>query len=408
LIRARHAAWLLGLLGPACFRPSYDRPACGPDHECPSGLLCGADLICSASIAPDASDDVWMDAAIDGASLDGSASPICLGTFVKVCADPPQLSLVLAAQTINTDNSSLCAAYTATPALDACVITATSIALPGNAVTVTGHRPLILFSTGVLTISGVLDAASHAALVGPAGDVGPCATNFANPTTSLQGGGGWGGSFGGPGGDGGNAAGKDGLGGVAPGTVAATKLRGGCAGANGANSSHGFGGTRGHGGGAVLLLAAQTITVDSTINASGGGGGGGHTFGGGGGGGTGGMIVLEAPTVSMVGKCLASGGGGGEGANLDDGMNGGEASAPSTGGPGGRNGAVGGGDGGNGTSGTVLGGGRGGAGTNPGNGGGSGGAGGGGGGGGGAGVIKVIAPSQSGTDDPTRVAPPRS
>jgi hypothetical protein len=203
LIRPRHAAWLLGLglvvlSGPACFRPSYDHPACGPDHECPAGLLCGAELRCVASLAPDAGDDVPMDAPIDGASLDGSVAPVCLGTFVKVCVDPPQLSLTLSTQMINTDTSALCAAYTATPAVDACVVTGSSIAVSGNPVSVIGHRPLILFSTGTLTISGVLDAASHAASIGPAADVGPCATDFTNPSTGLQGGGGWAAASGAP------------------------------------------------------------------------------------------------------------------------------------------------------------------------------------------------------------------
>src|ERR1051325_2997925 len=25
---------------PGCFHPSYDHPACGPEGECPSGLMC--------------------------------------------------------------------------------------------------------------------------------------------------------------------------------------------------------------------------------------------------------------------------------------------------------------------------------------------------------------------------------
>lgn len=37
------------LLAPACFHPNYDHPRCGPNGECPSGLTCGAELICERS-----------------------------------------------------------------------------------------------------------------------------------------------------------------------------------------------------------------------------------------------------------------------------------------------------------------------------------------------------------------------
>lgn len=39
VIGARHASWAC-LLASACFHPSYDHPTCGPDGECPSGMIC--------------------------------------------------------------------------------------------------------------------------------------------------------------------------------------------------------------------------------------------------------------------------------------------------------------------------------------------------------------------------------
>ncbi|HEX2688525.1 MAG TPA: alkaline phosphatase PhoX, partial [Kofleriaceae bacterium] len=38
----------VALLAPACFHPHYDRPACGPNGECPSGLTCGSTGFCEA------------------------------------------------------------------------------------------------------------------------------------------------------------------------------------------------------------------------------------------------------------------------------------------------------------------------------------------------------------------------
>jgi hypothetical protein len=113
--------------------------------------------------------------------------------------------------------------------------------------------------------------------------------------------------------------------------------------------------------------------------------------------------------VNVAGQCFANGGGGGEGASISvDGEPGGHSAAPGTTAAGGKGGADFGGDGGNGGSGATPGG-------APGK---SGGfrvvsgtieeLGGGGGGGGGAGVIKIFAPQQVNTADPTKVAPPPS
>src|SRR5438876_684978 len=72
---------------------------------------------------PDASEAAPpIDAAVDGAPLDGTAQPICLGAFVNVCVDPPDASITLMTQELNTSTSARCRPYTATPAVDACVI----------------------------------------------------------------------------------------------------------------------------------------------------------------------------------------------------------------------------------------------------------------------------------------------
>ncbi|HSS01497.1 MAG TPA: hypothetical protein VLM79_30770 [Kofleriaceae bacterium] len=350
---------------------------------------------------PDTSGDPAADAPppidaapIDSAPLDGAVSPVCLGTFVRVCVDPPSSPVTLTTQELDTSTSARCQPYTATPPVDACVVTGPSITIPsGNTITVTGGRRLILFATGEITIAGTLDVSSRRDGSGPAADSGPCQTNFVDAESGGVGGGGWGGSLGGNGNNGGNGAGSS-DGGVAAPPGDATTLSGGCAGGNGGGNGLGVGrGGRGHSGGAVLLLADQAIDVTSSgsVNASGSGGGGGALGGGGGGGGSGGMIVLDAERVDISGQCFANGGGGGEGSSTRSGQAGGESSAASLAGRGGSNGSGGGGDGGNGGLGT-----NGNANGNPGRNGrpSTDGAGGGGGGGGGGGVIKILSEDQ--------------
>jgi hypothetical protein len=383
---------MLGLLAlvPACFHPTYAGLKCGVGDSCPSGYTC-TDEVCVPEDGPDGG---------------GPVAQGCFGSFIKVCLDVPPAALTLTTQPIDTSDASAatkCLRYTATPAVDACVIAAQTITIPGgNTVAVIGTRPLILLARDSLTITGVLDASSRRARRGPASDGGPCPMNFTNPTFSGQGGGGWGGTFGGSGSNGGSTPGS-GVGGIAGNLLNITALGGGCPGGNGAGSG---GGSPGHGGGAVLLLASK-IAIDGTVNASGAGGGGGKASsantgpGGGGGGGAGGMIVLEAPTVQITGRCFANGGGGGEGGQTGspglDGNAGSESSAPDSTGDGGTLGTFRGGDGGDGGVGTrgATAGGAG-EGTSD--------AGGGGGGGGGVGIIKILSPQPS-MYDPTKVSP---
>jgi len=350
-----------------------------------------------------------IDAApISDAAIDATETPhqLCVGAFIAVCFDRELAPITLTTQAIDTSTSPLCGTAQLTPAIDACVIAGTSVVIPGGeTVRVTGSRPLILLATGSLTLSGVVDAASHrGGTTGPGAELGPCSTTIKNPTVgaSGDGGGGWGGSFGAAGNNGGNG-GLGGGGGTAAPAIATTTLRGGCPGAKGAGT---IGGAGGRGGGAVLLIAKQTLTIDGAVNASGAAGEGGKTGGGGGGGGSGGMIALDAATVNVPGQSFANGGGGGEGANLAaDGIAGSEPTAPNTIASGGKLGTMFGGDGGGGGFGSTPGG-------SPGNGGSVAtdhgnivALGGGGGGGGGVGVTKLFATEQHNTDDTTKVAP---
>jgi hypothetical protein len=51
----------IALLAPACFHPSYDHPACGPNGECPSGLTCSLQRICEAPGFPGSIPDGSID-----------------------------------------------------------------------------------------------------------------------------------------------------------------------------------------------------------------------------------------------------------------------------------------------------------------------------------------------------------
>jgi hypothetical protein len=102
-------------------------------------------------------------------------------------------------------------------------------------------------------------------------------------------------------------------------------------------------GLGGYGGGAIELVAGDSIDIEDRLDASGGGGVAGsckessgvacdanadgtETVTGAGGGGSGGMIVLEAPSITAATYVFADGGGGGEGASHGrSGYDGGEA-----------------------------------------------------------------------------------
>lgn len=300
----------------------------------------------------------------------------CYGTgIVRVClASPPEQSLLVASPTtIDTAQGFSC-----TPAMGGegyCVVVATDIVI-AQTLRATGPRPLILVASGSITVGagGVIDVGSHRGVMpetGAGADPADCGNGVlpvAQPA-SGSGGGGAGGSFttgGGSGGDGG-ANGSNSTGGFAAAEAPAAsiaRVQGGCPGQSGAGAPLGPSDTsaKGHGGGAVFLIATSMIDVKGAISAVGEGGGGGPPtqFGGcgGGGGGAGGMIGLDAPMVRSTGLLLASGGGGGGAGGSENTYYGAEGASATTteaakGGRGARSGIVGG-NGGDGASTTTA------------------------------------------------------
>ncbi len=170
----------------------------------------------------------------------------------------------------------------------------------GSTLRLIGARPVILVSMKDITVFGTIRARSGAQDCGAVGAGG----TGGGGTFSQSGGGG--GGFGSAGATGGTAVGAPvGSGGGVNGGVA---LRGGCPGGRGGNNSDG----RAPGGGAVQLIARNTVFLSGgVITAPGSGGRGGTAFQAGNGGGSGGDIKIEAVRVVATTGALASNGGGG-------------------------------------------------------------------------------------------------
>jgi hypothetical protein len=258
----------------------------------------------------------------DGGIPDGPMADarLCFGDapFTVCLAAAPTAPLTLTTA-INTDTSNLCVATTS-GGMGFCVVAGTTITVQSEGPTVraTGSKPLVLVASNSITVMSPLDVSSHHTTnpaanpeTGAGADFTGCPAPATNP---ANGGGGAGGSFNGVGGSGAAAARANSAGG-APGVAIATvtALRGGCPGQDGEGAPADLG-KGGHGGGAVLLIAGNSINVMAEINASGEGGRtGNRNTSGGGGAGAGGMIVLDAHTVTNSALLLANGGGGGEG-----------------------------------------------------------------------------------------------
>jgi len=373
---------------------------CSADNQCGAGGACEPDNLCSAPSATCASGRAYSDLsgdrsgqcigtaavvvdagevpdapiAIDAPIVD--AATACFGTgLVKLCLAAPTAAIVVSAPTtIDTDDPATCAAVLS-GGDGLCVIAATEIRIDAK-LRATGTKPLVLLASMTITTTAQLDVGSHRGAtpeLGAGADPAGCATG----TAPGSNGGGAGGSFTGPGGRGGSP--NAGM----PGAIVdpITALRGGCAGQDGDGGTRG---QRGHGGGAVFLIAGSQIDARGGINAAGEGGSGGtDNRAGGGGAGAGGLIGFDAPTIMLAGLILANGGGGGEGAGQSTPGNPGADPSSTAAAAGGRAGTSNGGDGGSGSSGNAAGAG------NAANSGGS--QGGGGGGGGGAGAVRVPA-----------------
>jgi hypothetical protein len=176
----------------------------------------------------------------------------------------------------------------------------------------TGTLPIIVVAQSTANIQGQILVNGQANF-----GAGPGGFSGANPGPGIGGNGvspayansaSGGGSYCGLGGTGGAFPPPSAPGGATYGDPTLVPLIGGSAGGSNLSAS---GNTGGPGGGAIEIIAGQSITIGAfgAINA-GGGGGGGYNFGGGGG--AGGGILLNAPTVVVAGFVAANGGGGGE------------------------------------------------------------------------------------------------
>ena len=350
---------------------------------------------------------------IDGPRPDTAPGCFGVGVVHDVCLMPqPTTDLMISAdRAVNTAmvGGTNCDTIIAQPGGGAslCLIAAKTISIAATAkVTAIGANPLLLIASDAINVAGTIDVASRLSMMPGAGADTTCASpdgadnlTFNNGQGGGGGGGGAGGSFGTAGGNGGAGRSFDGKpnppGGQAPGPIAPTSLRGGCAGGAGGEADGGQGnGNGGGGGGAVALIAGSSLTIAGIINASGSGGAQGtdgvYASGGAGGGGAGGMITLDAPTIAVTGQVFANGGGGGGGGGNDPanhGQPGNTASTALTAATGGNGGSGGGGRGGDGFGGT----------NNAANGANATNSGfcAGGGGGGGAGIIRVYGPAPS-------------
>ena len=356
---AAYICCVLALAVPACFRPNYDRPLCGPGDQCPAGLICvehstcsrcdpgaagdgrcGADGTCEPNGSCSQADATCVSGrryASDSGSLSGQCvteivtpidasidtppdAQLCFGEdpFVVCLAAAPSAPLTLSAPTVlDTDSSTMCVATTS-GGTGYCVIAGTTVTVEGEGRwRATGTKPLVLVASDSITVSATIDVSSHHTTnpltnpeIGAGADYSVCAAPTTAPTS---GGGGAGGNFTGFGGPGGASAKGGSAGGVAGTVSAAATLHGGCPGQDGEGAAADRG-KGGHGGGSVMLIAVNAINITAGITAAGEGGRAGlQNTSGAGGGGAGGMIVLSGRTVMNSGLLLANGGAGGEG-----------------------------------------------------------------------------------------------
>jgi hypothetical protein len=364
------------------------------DSSCPSGRRYGDLGGPSGDCTPGGGPQQQVDAAIDGPP-DGrpdappDAMEFCYGAApftICLLAAPTKAIDIEANTTFDTvtgisvpADPTLSCAQTFRGGAGYCVLVGTTITL-GSGFRATGaNKPLVLLASDTINISATLDVASHRTpteTIGAGGDPGGNACAAGTVPVVTGNGGGAGGSFNGTGGAGGAGGAVGATGGTAGSATAVVNvIRGGCPGQDGAGANKGL---RGHGGGAVFLIAGNSINVSSTINAGGeGGGGASPADSGGGGGGAGGMIGFDALNIAVSGIIIANGGSGGEGSGTGStGSNGTDSAAVGAAHTNGNSGN--GGDGGDGSAGAAAGPGTKGADGN----------GGGGGGGGGAGFIK--------------------
>lgn len=205
----------------------------------------------------------------------------------------------------------------------------------GNTLSIIGVRPAIIVSMKDILVLGAIQVAAGAQ---------PCAgggmgvgANGGGGTIQYKSGGG-GGGFATVGGQGGSV--PAGAAGGAGGTInLGIQLRGGCPGGLGGASSA----RPSAGGGALQLVARQTITIAGIVNSPGQGGEGGGFGNGGNGGGSGGDLLFEAQSiVASSGGLTCNGGAGGEAGTQNAGQPGQLTTTPARGGTDGIAGGAGG------------------------------------------------------------------
>jgi hypothetical protein len=209
----------------------------------------------------------------------------------------------------------------------------------GSTLSLVGTRPVIIVSMSDLRVLGAIEVSAGAQACTGSGA-------GANGSGAIYKSGGGGGGFGTAGGAGGSVT--AGASGGAGGAVnLGTQLRGGCPGGVGGGSTA----RAAAGGGALQLVALNTLTFVGVITAPGQGGSGGGFSNGGNGGGSGGELLLEAQQVVASGGGLTcNGGGGGESNTTNAGQAGQLTDLPARGGTD----QVGGGAGGDGAAGTTA------------------------------------------------------
>jgi hypothetical protein len=307
----------------ACYRPAAIgecAAACAHDIDCPGELACGGDGLCRDRDALDCHDRPTIDASPD---IGGDIGPVCFGgdgiskLAPMFCASsvPPHIDVT----SFNTDTG--CsgpgfAMWGQNAGPPVCIVYAGTISVDSPSARITGSIPLVLASAGTITITGGLSVASsqQPQVDGAGASFTGCRISPGNADTSASGSGAPGGSFRGIGGAGGSSPSKVGVA-AAPTLAQVDFIRGGCAGGPGGIGKNGAAGTGGASGGAVYMIAKDSIVISGTVDASGAGGSGTVPSQGGNGGGSGGLVGLEAPaiTIGAFATVVVLGGGGAAG-----------------------------------------------------------------------------------------------
>ena len=268
----------------------------------------------------------------DGPASDPDGATACTGaaTWLDTCAlPPPTAGLSLGASgtyTYDTDEGELrnpgdqrvehTSVVVTTATGDVRVIVAADLTLAAQStLRATGLLPLVIVTTGDLTIAGTLDVGRGGAGARRAGACGTSAGGTGADNSGGAGGGG-GGGFGGAGatGSSGNSDGTPadpGKGGEA--AALPDGPLGGCPGGAGGTGEDPPG-SGGVGGGALYLVSSTVVRVTGTIDAGGTGGaggtedGGGNADAGGGGGGSGGGVSTDTPALMAPGIVVGNAG----------------------------------------------------------------------------------------------------